>query len=176
MSHPVFYGSIIKNLAFLEQMAHGSKPMVDYYQSNLNLSPDLGDYFSEFEYKHSEYEEFLKTSVSDYLIQCASKTRIIQDSNDFKADDPNDKESFDKYSGVATCIEGTVDLSIRECCNKIIHAKEVSLKFIDLDSGTAKYWNGVCVLKGDKYGNEWHIELDIKKWVLAMSLYHQKIG
>jgi len=176
MSHPIFYGSIIKNLSLLEQMAHGSKTMVDYYQSNLSLLTDSKNQFSEFDYQLYEYVNFLETSVSDYLIQCASKTRIIQDSNNFKADDLNDKESFERYSNVAKCIKGNVKLSIRECCNKIIHAKEVSLTFIDLDSGTGRYWNGICILKGERYEKEWHIELDIKKWVLAMSLYHAKIG
>jgi hypothetical protein len=176
MSHPIFYGSIIKDLSLLEQMAHGSKAMVDYYQSNLRTLTDCENPLSEFDCTFFEYVEFLKTSVSDYLIQCASKTRIIQDSNDFKADDPNDKESFERYSCVARCIQGKVNLSIRECCNKIIHAKEVSLKFIDLDSGTGRYWSGVCDLKGVHNRKEWHIELDIKKWALAMRFYHEKIG
>jgi hypothetical protein len=76
---------------------------------------------------------------------------------------------------VAKCLNGKIKLSIRECCNKIIHAKDVSLTFVELDSGFGHYWNGVCALKGDMYGKPWHIELDIKKWVLAMKFYYAVI-
>lgn len=178
MSHPIYYGSIEEDLLLLEQIVHGSRSMIEYYQSILDTKKECKLTLSEFEGELIGYEGFLEATVSDYLIRCASRTRIIQDTNEFKTDDPEycpDQESFERYSGVAKCLNGKVKLSIRECCNKIIHAKDVSLTFVELDSGFGQYWNGVCALKGDMYGKPWHIEIDIKKWVLAMKFYYAVI-
>lgn len=178
MSHQIYYGSIEEDLLLLEQVAHGSRAMVEYYESLFDTKKECEICLSEFEGGLIGYEGFLEASVSDYLIRCASRTRIIQDSNEFKTDDPEycpDKESFERYSGVAKCIVGNVKLSIRECCNKIIHAKDVSLNFTALESGLGQYWNGICSLKGDMHGKPWHIEIDVKKWVLAMKFYYAVI-
>ncbi len=178
MSHQIYYGSIEEDLLLLEQIVHGSRAMVEYYQSVLDTSKERDISLSEFEGALIGYEGFLEASVSDYLIRCASRTRIIQDTNEFKTDDSEyspDKESFERYSGVARCLDGKVKLSIRECCNKIIHAKDVSFIFVELESGIGRYWNGVCALKGDMHGKPWHIEIDVKKWVLAMKFYYAVI-
>lgn len=178
MSHQIYYGSIEEDLLLLEQIVHGSKAMIEYYESVLDTKKDCDITFSEFECELIGYKGFLEASVSDYLIRCASRTRIIQDSNEFKTNDPDycpDKESFERYSEVAWCVVGNVKLSIRECCNKIIHAKYVSLNFSKLESGLGQYWNGICSLKGDMHGKAWHIEIDVKKWVLAMKFYYAVI-
>ncbi len=178
MSHQIYYGSIVEDLILLEQVAHGSRAMVEYYQSFLDTSKECDLSISEFEAELIDHEDFLQASVSDYLIKCATRTRIIQDTNKFKTEDPEycpDKESFERHSGVAKCLNGKIKLSIRECCNKIIHAKDVNLTFLKLESGIGQYWNGVCALKGDMQGKPWHIEIDVKKWVLAMKHYYAVI-
>lgn len=178
MSHQIYYGSIVEDLILLEQIVHGSRAMVEYYQSCLDTSKEYDFSTSEFEGELIDHEGFLQASVSDYLIRCASRTRIIQDTREFKTDDPEycpDKESFERYSGVAKCLDGKIRLSIRECCNKIIHAKDVNLIFVELESGLGRYWDGICELKGDMYGKPWHIEINVKKWVLAMKYYYVEI-
>jgi len=180
MPHQIYYGSIEEDLLLFEQIVHGSRAMVEYYESVLDKKKESEITLSEFEYELIGYESFLEASVSDYLIRCASRTRIIQDSNEFKVDDSDgeycpDKEAFERYPEVAKCLAGNVKLSIRECCNKIIHAKGVSLHYVALENGFGQYWDGICSLKGEMHGKPWHIEIDVKKWVLAMKFYYAVI-
>lgn len=181
MSHIIYYASIEEHLFLLEQLAHGSQSTVRYLYETLDTKKTEDYSISEFELSLFGFEgfeygywDYLHKMVSDYLIQCATRTRIIQDISDLSTEDPSycpDKEAFEAYSNVANLIEGCVALSLRECCNKIIHAKSLKLISASSTQGDFEYWNGACLLSGDQQGKPWKIELDIKKWVLAMRLY-----
>ena len=121
------------------------------------------------------YWDNLNQLVSDYLIQCATRTRIMQDFSDFSVEDSEycpDKESIDKFPTAAKILQGNFNLSLRECCNKIIHAKNVELVMKTEDSCKLEYWNGLCILSGSKYKKTWQLELNISVWVMAMRHYY----
>ncbi|MFM4728383.1 hypothetical protein ACEUDQ_15370 [Aeromonas caviae] len=174
MSHQIYYGAIEDDLFHLEIIAHASRAKAEYYRTIYSTDKSHPEFLSEFEHELSTNKGFLEFFVSDYLIKCSTRTRIIQDSNIFQTEDPDyspDKEAYEAYRETAKCIKGNVKLSIRECCNKIIHAKEVVLCYDQFDDGIGEYWNGFCRLSGDHQGRDWLIEIDIKKWVLAMKHY-----
>ncbi|WP_146137343.1 hypothetical protein [Zobellella taiwanensis] len=182
MSHIIYDRLILEHLFLLEQMAHGSLSTVRFLGETLDNS-------KEFDYLQSEaegavygfqgieegYWDNLQKLVSDYLIQCATRTRIMQDFSDFSTDNPEycpDEESCRKYPGLATILEGNFHLSLRECCNKIIHAKNVELVPLVDKVTNLKYWSGLCVLGGDKSKKSWKLQINIGLWVLAMRYYY----
>lgn len=182
MSHIIYDRVVLEHLFHLEQMAHGSLACVKFLGDTLDNSKAHEYMQSEAEtevYGYSGivegYWDNVQKLVSDYLIQCATRTRIMQDFSDFSAEDPEycpDKESFDKFPTAAKILQGDFKLSLRECCNKIIHAKNVDLVKEAEASTNLEYWNGLCVLSGSKSKHTWKLELNIRVWVLAMRHYY----
>ncbi|WP_049628932.1 hypothetical protein [Cellvibrio sp. pealriver] len=182
MSHIIYDRVVLEHLFLLEQMAHGSLACVKFLGSFLDNSKTHDYLQSEAEtavYGYGGvaegYWDNVHKLVSDYLIQCATRTRIMQDFSDFSTEDPEycpDKESFSKYPTAAKILQGNFNLSLRECCNKIIHAKNVEL-IMEIEASTKlKYWNGFCILSGSKLKNTWKLELNISVWVIAMRHYY----
>ena len=136
---------------------------------------------SEFDYELIRYLERLERLVSDYLIQCATRTRIMQDSwmaernSEYDSDYCPDKEAYEKFSGVARCVQGKVKLSIREVCNKIIHATKFELEHVDPQHVGFKHWSGKCHLHGSQWGEPWHVELNVMQWGFALQHYYDVI-
>jgi hypothetical protein len=179
--HPIYFSTVEEHLFLLEQLAYASFDCVKgLYEAHEEQSKEAKEMkmVSEFEIQFSDYQDHLITMVSDYLIQCAIRTRIIQDSNDFKTEDNNycpDLEAYDRYDQIAICHEGNIKLSLRECSNKIIHATKYELVFLENKENQFSYWNGHCHLYGDYKNKSWHIEINIKNWVLAMRWFYEVI-
>lgn len=178
MTHPIYYGSIEEHLFLIEQLAHASLSYISELYNTSETNKQESWQFTEFELEFSNYEDWLKPIISDYLIQCATKTRIIQDSSDFATDDEDyypDREAYEKYSNIAISHTGNVRFSLREICNKIIHAKKFELTFLSESEGKYTYWGGSCCLHGDFRDKPWHVEINLKKWVLAMRFFLENI-
>ncbi|MCW3150100.1 hypothetical protein N8H22_15955 [Stutzerimonas stutzeri] len=178
MTHPIYYGSIEEHLFLIEQLAHASLSCISELHNSSETNKQENWQITAFELERSSYEAWLVTIVSDYLIQCATKTRIIQDSSDFTTDDEDycpDREAYEAYSNIAISHAGNVQFSLREICNKIIHAKKFELIFLNEPEGKFTYWGGSCCLHGDLRGKPWHVEINLKKWVLAMRFYYENI-
>lgn len=175
MPHQIYYSSIEEHLFLIEQIAHASLPCIKELHASLNTKKDEEWITSDFDLAHMEYTDWLEKTISDYLIQCATRTRIIQDSmaGDFEQGHDPDKEAYDLFEDVAICHEGKIRLSLRECCNKVIHAKRFELDFVSEEQYPFSYWNGKCQLRGDNRGQPWHIEINLKRWVLAMKHYYE---
>ena len=184
MSHIISDRVILEHLFLLEQMAHGSLACVKFLGNALDNSKTHDYIQSEAEiavYGYGGivegYWDNVHKLVSDYLIQCATRTRIMQDFSDFSVEDSEycpDKESFNKFPAAAKILQGNFNLSLRECCNKIIHAKNVELVMEVEGSSKLKYWNGLCILSGSKFKDTdtWQLELNISVWVMAMRYYY----
>ncbi len=178
MTHPIYYGSIEEHLFLIEQLAHASFSCVSELYNSSDTTKQESWQTTEFELDFLNYKEWLETTTSDYLIQCATKTRIIQDSSDFTAEDENycpDREAYGKYLNIAICHVGNMQFSLREICNKVIHAKKFELMYQSEPEGNFTFWGGRCCLYGDFRGNPWHVEVNLKKWVLAMRYYYDLI-
>ena len=127
-----------------------------------------------FQITLDDYLNQVADSVSNYLIQCSTKIRILQDSYSFEVDDPDycpDKEAYERVSDIAKCIEGVFKPSIRECCNKVIHALSFELDLNKDQTTGYNYWSGKCNLKG-KFGKKhWHIQLNVIQYSLALRYF-----
>lgn len=113
----------------------------------------------------SNYLGWLKPIVSEVLLEIAIKIRVIEDflrQEEFGAVDfTRLAESVAGKLVLARYLPSQEPIPLRECCNKIIHAVEVSLKWISTrdDDGGYEYWNGEVALDGSKGKDQWSCEL-----------------
>ncbi len=124
-----------------------------------------------------EYEHQIKPIVSGYMIEIAAKVRILQDSLSSKLR-PLIFERADKYAlddvPLGKVHSGGFKLSVRESCNKIIHATRVELHWVTRGRKTANaytYWSGAVNLFGQKASQPWHLELDVAAWCVSVDTY-----
>ena len=141
MSHPIYYDSIINEARLLEQLAVASKESISILRT---IYPEIEEppMVTRFSSEIMEYKIWLIETVSSSLISCATRTRVLQDSYDFSIEhNPTysaDKEAFDDVPNIVEIKIGDFSPSIRECCNKIIHATSYDLEF-ELDSYGTEY-------------------------------------
>ena len=164
---------------FLEQLVSGSKAYVTSINKVYFVEKKYDYEVTELDLAYDEYFGWLYENVSSLLIQCATQTRIYQDTyvddNEEKDEEEetysSDKEAYEHISDIAEVISGKFLPSVRECCNKIIHAETFKLEFIFTDD-KQKYWNGKCSLQGKLGKNSWHIKLDILKFCFAVRYFY----
>lgn len=179
--HVINYESVDEHLFLLEQLAHGSYPTVKSLYDRFGESGSTHVHETELYIEHARYKDWVGYLVSDYMVQCSTRTRVIQDSYNFNIDNGDegvyspDAEAYERFHGVARSCKGDVKLSVRECCNKVIHAEKFELNFVVDADNRFEYWDGKCSLFGRIGKKEWHIEIDIKIWVLAMNWYYALI-
>lgn len=157
---------ILQNLCFASH-AFCKKYEIDEYSE------------SEKEFNWDYYYGLLRPLVSEHLLQCAIKFRVLQD-----VVRENDEEiNFADLDGYACndLILGILNgdnsmLTVREACNKIIHATEISLDWTpidnkaDIDEGKASYfWSGIVKLRGKKGNSKWELSLHIEDFCIALS-------
>lgn len=174
MSHPIYYNSIVHEAYYIEQLASASANHVLKLLELYNSEKAEKYVTSEYEIEYASYIEWLIETVSSHLILSATRTRVLQDSYDFSIDDnlhySPDLEAFEHFKQVVEVKKGSFKPSIRECCNKIIHATSYDLVFAKNEAGS-DYWIGKCELKGSFNKNEWIIVLDTTKFCFALRYY-----
>lgn len=108
------------------------------------------------------------------LIETAIKTRVVED---FLKQEDYGAVEFSALAQrasrglvLARYLPSQEAIPLRECCNKIIHAVEVSLKWLDVrdDKREYEYWNGEIVLDGMKGSENWTCELYVVEFTEAM--------
>ena len=118
--------------------------------------------------------------MSNTVIETAIKVRMLQDF--VEADDYG--VNLDKLDAnarhdlvIGRCVKGRGKLTLRKSCNKIIHATEARLQWVNIDSdeNTPEYWNGRYDLWGSNRGKDWQVELDIESWCIAMIRFNKVI-
>ena len=95
---------------------------------------------------------------------------------DLAAIDEESREGFN----IGIVHAGNVNLTVRESCNKIIHATKVDFNWTEVNlrktKKKAEYWNGGYHLHGKLGRATWHIELDMHAWARAMENFHCILG
>jgi hypothetical protein len=120
------------------------------------------------------YLGWLKSTVSETLIESAIKFRVLQD---FLMEGEINRFDFNSIENrsltdisIGRFLPDLTPLSIREACNKIIHAKEVSLTWIwdEDDNGKYEFWNGDVHLEGEMRREGWECELYVTEFCIAV--------
>ncbi len=162
MSHIVDIDGIAEKLIILEHYANGS---YQYCKDRLVASEEDQGYGS-----FDDYWGWTKGIVSNNILECAIKLRVIQDSC---RDNPSLLIEWDKTACkeffIGNVVEGNFQLSIRESCNKIIHATNVipCWKEGDVSGIRFKYWSGEYQLSGMHNKKKWQLILNIHQWSKA---------
>jgi hypothetical protein len=167
MSHQLGLDIVYEKLVLLEHFAYGSQR---YCSDRLTGSEkDQGDGALD------EYWSWLKGIVSSYLIECAVRARILQDT--VQGDDAKKLADLDKLSlsglTIGTLVTGDFPLSLRETCNKIIHAQKAVPEWRVETEGEIeyKYWSGNYRLSGTKGEKAWELVLHVASWARAMAIF-----
>lgn len=175
MTHSFDFPAVTEKLFVLRHLATGSR---DYCREEniLKGSHPYGD--DEWR----DYAFQLRRLISSYLIECAAKLRIFEDTASAQIK-PSDIKEAD-LTAQRDCVIGKIQLgnkalSIRESCNKIIHATAVEL--IWANSTVKKpyhkftFWAGKCVLQGRQGKAKWTVEINIVNWCAAVGFYLEQL-
>jgi hypothetical protein len=171
MTHSLDFPSVSEKLFLLRQLSSGSRE----YCKNGNILKGSHPYGDD---DWRDYAFQLKKLASGYLIETAVKTRIFQDSIHGKVR-PSDIREADTYArkdcDIGVVHAGKFALTVRESCNKIIHATTVDLSWANSSVKRPyrryTYWTGKFHLHGDHSGKSWHVELDVPNWCVAVDFY-----
>ena len=109
--------------------------------------------------------------IKKYLISLAIKLRMIDDL--MKSHKKTDYITQTNKTGILKEGQNKKDLTIREACNKIIHATGIEFKFKYSQHGSKKirYLDSEIILHGKKGGTSWEASLKIFQFInLALSL------
>ncbi len=167
MSHQLGLEGVYEKLVLLEHFSGGSQ---EYCRARLAGSEaDQGDAALD------DYWSWLKAIVSTYLIECAVRTRILQDT--VRGDGAQQLAALDTVACeglvVGTVVSGAFRLSLREACNKIIHATKAIPEWAAAVEGGQefRYWNGDYRLRGSKGQDQWELILHVPAWARAMARF-----
>lgn len=71
---------------------------------------------------------------------------------------------------IGIVIDCSGELSLRESCNKIVHATEALLSWdrVPSGNGSIEYWNGIYRLWGAKQQVPWQVHINVPDWCNAM--------
>lgn len=170
MTHSIDFDSIEARLFTLHHAVLGSRAFCERFKiARASESPP--------EYEWWQYFGHLKGLVSGTMIDAAIKVRMLQDIG--RAED----EDFDARTlqlKVSRClnigsIEGGGALSLRESCNKVVHATGARLEWQEEGSGedVFEYWTGVYRLFGtDQSGKAWAARINVADWCTAMMRFN----
>jgi hypothetical protein len=172
MPHLIDFDGIEQKLFTLQHICYGSRRFCEKIELNRFSGPREG-------YEWWDYTALLKSIVSNTIIESAVKIRMLQDF--IKSDDQdNDLHTLDKEScegvNIGSFVAGTGNLTLRESCNKIIHATEATMQWVNVDAEnneSNEYWNGQYDLHGTNRGKDWHVELRIESWCIAMIRFNK---
>jgi hypothetical protein len=170
MTHSIDFDSIEARLFTLHHAALGSKAFCERFSIGRDTERPI-------EYEWWQYSGHLKALVSEAMIDAAIKIRMLQDIG--RAED-------DEFDAIAlqveackeldiACLVGLGPLSLRESCNKIIHATGTKLVWqeVKTEKKAFEYWTGVYRLFGnDNAGKEWSASVNVPDWCVAMMRFN----
>lgn len=173
MSHSVDLDGILEKLVLLQHFSFGSE---EYCRDRL-----IGSIEDQGGYEEDNYWGWTKSITSNYILECSIKLRVIQDTfniNDRVLEDSNsgtdinlnlfDQKACNKLI-IGEIVYGNFKLSLRESCNKIIHAVNVKPLWVrNSNNGIDyQYWNGKIQLTGAHGKTKWQMILDVAQWARA---------
>ena len=174
MTHSLDFAGVSEKLFLLQQLVLASRP----YCRISNVCQGSYPYGDD---DWRAYTAKIKPVVCSYLIEIAAKVRILQDSSrQFVR--PSVFVRANKYAlqdiPLGKVHAGAFELSVREACNKIIHATRVELHWVTRNSKShARYthWTGDVHLYGEHRNDPWHLELNVHAWTFAVDTYIEEI-
>jgi len=173
MPHAIDFDGLERKLFLLQHVAYGSL----HFCGSIELTRD-GNYG---DYEWWEYKGLLKSFVSNTTIESAIKVRILLDfikSDEHEIDLIGLDSQVREGLSIGQFIGDNQELSLRESCNKIVHATEAMLQWAEDEKGKESsfdYWNGKYSLWGELNQNKWEIELCIISWCTAMIRFNKEI-
>lgn len=151
MPHRIDIDGISRNLFILKHLAVGSQPLCNAMRID---RCDEEDKLFGWNY----YIGWLKSIVCETLIETAIKFRILHDFLKAHPEAGVDVGQIESRTNAAYVVGRFVSpwspLPIRETCNKIIHASDVSLVWLlgKDEHGRYEFWDGTVNLEGSKGG------------------------
>jgi len=161
MSHAIDFDGISERLFVLQHLVHGSVA----YCEREGITADMLEDDEPFQNAWG----WTKVLASNYLIECAVKLRMVQDFCSKQADASTLQDIERQAAGdisIGRIIKGSFPLTVREACNKIIHATHATIDFVPSTNSTPPVlaWDGLYNLYGSQGANDWHLELDVARW------------
>lgn len=166
MPHSIDFDSIEARLFTLHHAVLGSKAFCERFR--IFRSSELPR-----EYEWWQYFGHLKALVSGTMIDAAIKIRMLQDFARSENEDFNEKAlQLEAIEDLAIgSLEGAGALSLRDSCNKIIHASGAKLDWqkSGVGSNVFEYWTGAYRLFGtEQSGKKWIVTVNVADWCTAM--------
>jgi len=166
MPHTLDVDGIHESLFLLQNLSSASEPFCRRHRIG-RYAEESGDFGWDY------YFGWLKSLLCNHLIQCATKVRILQDLLK-EYDEDLDVAALDKDAlkglEIGRFHIGQDRLTVREVCNKIIHATEITLDWAEISKkDETEYWSGVIWLEGAKGRKKWKLELRVSEFCTALS-------
>ena len=171
VSHLLDFEAVAEKLVLLQHLAHGSE---QYCRERLTGSEyDAGDGALD------EYWSWVKGLVSGYTLECCIRLRVLLDT-------VAGKPGADKIVGldaaarsglvIGQVVDGKFELTLREICNKIIHAqKAIPVWATGIERDVEfKYWSGDYDLSGTKGNESWRLILHVAPWAKSADRFLEK--
>lgn len=176
MSHSLDFVGLNERLFHLRHFVAGNKEFSRrerHYQGTKSAPSD----------DWSSYASRLRYVISNELIETAAKVRVIQVASAAQLE-PKRLRRMDRNAvsrkGIGTVLIGDVDLTLRESCNKVIHATTFALVFQNARSTVPRYdysyWNGICQLSGEQARKPWRIALNVYFWADALDCFLEELA
>lgn len=167
MPHSLNIDGVSENAFELLMLAHSSKSFCAKHSSQWG-----NDDVAEFDWNY--YFGWLKSSICEKLIRTAITLRMAQDI--LLADEMQDPAALRSYladsvAGIELGMvrRGAFDLTLRETCNKIIHATDTHLDWHQEDG--YEWWTGKVWLFGTNRSEAWEVELNAEAFATAANRY-----
>lgn len=170
MTHSLDFVGISNKLYFLRHLVTGNREVSRREQIYQGTKSDPSTDWEEEEGR-------LRAFVSTTLVECAAKMRVILDAaaEQMDADDLRSIEQRNRSAKIGSVLVGSFDLSVRESCNKIIHATYFELAFENARNTRPRYnysfWNGICRCSGTYSKKPWRVAINVYGWADAMEGY-----
>ena len=175
MPHVIDFEEIENKLFLLQQLCYSGYSYCNEYQiaSESNDSSVIrGDWI--------RYSSRLNVLISNYLIECAIKTRIMKEylyNKDVINTREIEKEVID--GSVLGVFKNKSELtSIHKACNKIVHAIEVKPEWKtgkNEEGEEFEYWGGDVILVGEHHGDKWELNLYVDELSFRMHLFYNEL-
>jgi len=142
-------------------------------------------HFGDDDYTPEEWETYqgqLHFLVSRTLISTAANFRVLQETLRSGSEGDNlataeEELGLTQQAGLGEVLEGEFNLTLRESCNKILHATEFDLLFHESRAGKPSrrysHWSGEVHIVGSKGGREWKLMLAVPAWCVAVDNYFE---
>ena len=174
MPHHLDIDSIHENIFVLLNICHASKTFAQTH--DLDPSNPIGNI------DYAYYIGWLKYLLSEKLIECSVKTRILFDflrNEDEQIDLLDEDKGISKGYNLGYFSPPNGKVTLRECCNKIIHAISISPNMqigddehvLDEEQDEKReweYWDGTMLLRGSKGKEEWVFQLHVAPFCEAL--------